>query len=340
MVKVAINGYGTIGKRIADAVLKMDDMELIGVTKFTPDFSAMIASKRGIPIYTTQEKIEAFEEIGVKIAGTVEELINKSDVVIDASPGKVGEKNKTLYENNGVKAIFQGGEKAHVAEVSFSSLCNYEKAIGKKYVRVVSCNTTALCRLICTLRKNFGIKKVRVTLVRRAGDPHQIKVGPINALLPKPIKLPSHHGPDVQSVIPDVDIVTTAIVAPTTIMHLHVVNVELENHVNEDDIINVLDETSRILLIDSENMKIQGTSQVIELARDLGRKRYDLYENIIWRDSIKIVDKELWLIQAVHQEAIVVPENIDAIRAVTGIEKDPLKSITKTDEKLGVMRRL
>ena len=30
-VKVAVNGYGVIGKRVADAVCLQDDMELIGV---------------------------------------------------------------------------------------------------------------------------------------------------------------------------------------------------------------------------------------------------------------------------------------------------------------------
>ena len=50
VVKVSINGYGTIGKRIADAILKQDDMEIIGVAKRTPDFNAVIAFKSGIPI--------------------------------------------------------------------------------------------------------------------------------------------------------------------------------------------------------------------------------------------------------------------------------------------------
>lgn len=31
-IKIGINGYGVIGKRIADAVLLQDDMELVGVT--------------------------------------------------------------------------------------------------------------------------------------------------------------------------------------------------------------------------------------------------------------------------------------------------------------------
>ena len=35
-VKVGINGYGTIGKRVATAVNQQDDMEIIGVTKTRP----------------------------------------------------------------------------------------------------------------------------------------------------------------------------------------------------------------------------------------------------------------------------------------------------------------
>lgn len=340
VIKVAINGYGTIGKRIADAILKQDDMKLIGATKFTPDYSVLLANKNGIPIYTEGSRIPKFEELGYEIAGTIDDLFQEADIVVDASPGKVGAENKKIYDKYGMKAIFQGGEKANVADISFSSLCNYEEALGKRYIRVVSCNTTALCRLLCTLRKNFEIGKVRVTLVRRAADPKEIKKGPINSIIPKPIKLPSHHGPDVQSVIKDLDITTTAVIVPTTIMHLHILNIEMKNEIDTDQIVDALAEEPRILVIDSEKMNIKGTAQVIEMARDLGRPRYDLYENIVWEDSISKVDNEIWLVQAVHQEAIVVPENIDAIRAAMETEKDSSACITKTNRTLGVIGRL
>jgi glyceraldehyde-3-phosphate dehydrogenase (NAD(P)) len=62
--------------------------------------------------------------------------------------------------------------------------------------------------------------------------------------------------------------------------------------------------------------------------------RYDLYENVIWLESIAIDGKDLFLTQAVHQEAIVIPENIDAIRAVFGVQKE--KSIEKTNRTLQI----
>ena len=47
MIKVAINGYGTIGKRVADAIGCQKDMEVVGVTKTKPDFEAKLAVKKG-----------------------------------------------------------------------------------------------------------------------------------------------------------------------------------------------------------------------------------------------------------------------------------------------------
>jgi glyceraldehyde-3-phosphate dehydrogenase (NAD(P)) len=40
----------------------------------------------------------------------------------------------------------------------------------------------------------------------------------------------------------------------------------------------------------------------------------------------------------VYNQAIVVPETIDAIRALTGIEEDGAASIAKTDRALGLVR--
>ena len=47
MVNVAINGYGNLGKRVADAVAKQDDMKLVGVSKTHPNFEAYVAAMKG-----------------------------------------------------------------------------------------------------------------------------------------------------------------------------------------------------------------------------------------------------------------------------------------------------
>jgi len=64
-VKVGINGYGTIGKRVAYAVTRQDDMKLMGVTKTKPDFEAYRARELGIPVYAASEEfLPRFEKAG------------------------------------------------------------------------------------------------------------------------------------------------------------------------------------------------------------------------------------------------------------------------------------
>jgi len=334
-VKVSVNGYGTIGKRVADAIAKQEDMVLVGVSKTKPDYGAYLAVSKGYDLYVPMEKLEAFEKTSIPIAGTVEEMIEKSDVVIDALPGKKGIEMKPIYEKYGVKQIFQGGEKPAVADASFSTLCNYEETLGLNSVRVVSCNTTGLLRLICTLKRNFGIRKVRATLIRRGADPREVKKGPINAILFNPPTLPSHHGEDVKTVVKDLDIMTSAVAVPTTLMHVHSVLLELEERVSKDAVLDALEQAPRIMLLNSNELGVKSTAEIIEVARDL-RHRNDIPELVVVEDSVTVNGKELILFQAVHQESIVVPENVDAVRALFELANTWTETVEKTDKNLGL----
>src|SRR3972149_2226537 len=89
--KAAVNGYGTIGKRVADAVSLQDDMEIVGVSKMSPNFEARLAIERGYPLYaTTKEGLPKFEKAGFKVHGTLENLLKEADLVIDATPEESG----------------------------------------------------------------------------------------------------------------------------------------------------------------------------------------------------------------------------------------------------------
>ena len=89
-------------------------------------------------------------------------------------------------------------------------------------MKVVSCNTTSLSRTMSALRDNFGIEKAVANLVRRGGDIPQDGRGPINSTVPV-TDVPSHHGPDVEAVMPELDITTLAVKVPVTYGHVHMV---------------------------------------------------------------------------------------------------------------------
>ena len=334
--KIAINGYGTIGKRVADAVAAQDDMEIAGVVKTRPSFEAKLANDRGFDLYAASpDKIDSFKQDGLEVSGTLDDLLADADLVVDCTPGSVGAAYKELYQKHGIKAIWQGGEDHEVAGFSFNSEANYSDAIGLDFARVVSCNTTGLTRALYPLDQTYGVKKSRVTLMRRAADPGNIKSGPINAIVPNPISLPSHHGPDVNSILPHLKIATVAVKLSTTLMHFHALNVELNSDFEPQDIIDLYAARPRIRFVSGAD-KITSTAEVMELARDLGRSRSDMFENVIWKDSISKYQGELYFFQAIHQESDVVPENVDAIRAMCELESDGAKSIAKTNKTMGI----
>ena len=331
--KIAINGYGTIGKRVADAVKAQDDMEVVGVSKTKPNYEAQVAHYLGYDIYCPAENIGAFQKAGMPAAGTIEEMLEKSDLVVDCTPGGVGEKNKPLYEKVGIKAIWEGGESHPIAGFSFNAICNYEEAVGRDLVRVVSCNTTGLCRAIKTIDKALGVNKVRANIARRAVDPNDIKKGPVDSIVLDPVKLPSHHGPDVRSVLPNINITTAALKVPTTEMHIHTVNMQVNNDCTAEDIKKIFSSESRIRFVGNG---IAATSEIMEVTRDIKRPRSDVWENCIWPESIAVSDREFTFYQAIHQEAVTIPENIDAIRAMMELESDGAKSVEKTNKALGL----
>jgi len=336
-VKVAINGYGNIGKRVADAVAKQDDMQLVGVAKTRPNFEAFIAAQRGYTLYASDEdKISAFKDAGLEVAGTTADMLQEADVVVDATPEGMGAKNlENLYKKAGIKAIFEGGEKHAAIGASFNAYCNYEGNVGKDYVRVVSCNTTGLCRSLYVVDQAAGIKKARVVLVRRGADPVQVKKGPINAVIPNPPTVPSHHGPDVNTVVPGWDIATIAVLTSTTLMHQHNLMIEVEREVSREDLLKEFYRLRRIMLVRASD-GLGSTAEIIELSRDMLRPRYDLWEIPIWEESVNVVGNEVFYMQGVHQEADIILDNVDCIRAVTELEKDPWASIKKTDAAMGV----
>lgn len=337
-VRVAVNGYGVIGKRVADAIAVQEDMTLAGVADVVSDYRIRIAMERGYPVYASTAAARAeMEAAGIEVAGDLDDLLRQVDVVADCTPKKVGAQNRTRYESAGVKSIWQGGEKHEVAGYSFVAQVNYAGALGRASARVVSCNTTALCRVLHALHGRGWVRRARAVLLRRATDPWESHVGGmINTVIPE-TKVPSHQGPDARTVIPDLDITTMAGAGPYNLSHIHFAMVETTKPVTLDEVRDALLEAPRIAFVRASDGLV-ALNSVIELMRDLGRPRGDMWEVAVWEDALAVDDHDIYLTFQVHNESIVVPETIDCIRALTGIETDGARSIEHTDRALGITR--
>ncbi len=337
-IQVAVNGYGVIGKRIADAVAARDDMDLVGVADVVSDWRIRVAVKKGYPVYaSTPEGAEQMRAAGITLAGTLDDLLKQVDVVADATPKKVATANLEKYRAALIKSIFQGGEKHSLTGHSFVAQANYATALGRDTTRVVSCNTTSIVRTLGALKNAGLLKKARGVLIRRATDPWESDHGGVmNTVVPETV-IPSHQGPDALTVIPDLDVITLAVVASHTTSHLHAWSVELTRPASKDEVLAAFRAAPRIAFLRADE-GVVALNSTLEMMADLGRPRGDMWEVGLWEDSLTVKGNEVFYNYQVYNQAIVVPETVDAIRALTGIEKDGAASIARTDDALGLAR--
>jgi glyceraldehyde-3-phosphate dehydrogenase (NAD(P)) len=160
----------------------------------------------------------------------------------------------------------------------------------------------------------------------------------MNTLVPE-AEIPSHQGPDAQSVDPELDVVTMAVKVPETIAHLHYWSVQLTRAASADEVLSAFRSSSRIAPIRAGD-GLTAINTIKELMADLGRPHDNLYEVALWADTLKVQGDELFYAYMVDNQAIVIPETIDAIRALSGREPDARASIERTDAVLGITGRL
>lgn len=335
-IKVGVAGYGVIGQRLADGVALQEDMELVGVADIAPTLAVRALYEKGMPydLYLVADtNKEAIEALGIPVSGTLEDLISKVDIMLDASPGGIGAKNKVLYEKHGVKAVFQGGESNDVADVFFHGYANFDKGVDKDYLKLTSCNTTGLIRAVDCLDKLVGIEKVAITIIRRVADPGDYHRGLTNAL--QVDKAPNHQAVDLMTIMPHVD--ATGILVHTPVTHGHIISVVAtpKADITKEQILAEFEKHPRIRVVRLADGFL-GNASLFKYARDLGKPRGDLYEIAVWEETIVHSGKDIMFAINIPQESVVIPENMDAIRAAMHMNKDQEEALALTNKYLGM----
>ena len=337
-IRVGVAGYGTIGQRLADGVALQGDMELVGVADLAPTLAIRALKEKGMPynLYLVEGADKSkFDALNIPVSGTFDELIHNVDIMLDSSPGGVGIQNKALYEQAGVKAVFQGGEKNAVADVFFHGYANYELGVNKDYLKLTSCNTTGLIRSVDCLDRAFGVDRVAITIIRRVADPGDYHRGLTNAL--QIDKAPSHQAVDLMTIMPHV--AATGILVHTPVTHGHIITVLAhgKQKITKEMALETFQKHPRIRVV-SIDEGFLGNASLFKYARDLGNARGDMYEIGLWSDSIVESGDDIMYAINIPQESVTIPETIDAIRAACGMQQTREAGTAKTNEYLNIGR--
>ena len=309
MKKVFVNGYGSIGSRIVSFLKDDPEITVVGIGKYSPDDKVTEALSKGLEVYVPENKLETFKNYN--ISGTIDSALNKSDLVIDASPGGNGYKNKkNIYESKNIPVIYQGGESTigdnAVSDLLFNSRVNYDQALGKHHVMQGSCNVTGMGRILEPLRNRFGDNIIRfdVTLVRRWADIDQIEkpVSDTIEMTEKP-----HHGDDVKLYFgKDAPLYVRAIKVPTRQMHLHIMDIRFKNIAPKpSEIHDVFTDEFGVATLWTAN----GTKDVRDYAQKLGFNFTDTNMIHIHANMTVSIGDTVQIMYSDDQTGIVIPEN-------------------------------
>ena len=105
-IRVAINGYGVIGKRVADAVTRQDDMQLAGIADTAADWRLRVANQRGYRVFAaTPTAHKSMSKAGMMLSGNLDDLLDEADIVVDCTPKHVATGNVALYRKRRLRFI-------------------------------------------------------------------------------------------------------------------------------------------------------------------------------------------------------------------------------------------
>jgi glyceraldehyde-3-phosphate dehydrogenase (NAD(P)) len=336
MVKVGVVGYGVIGQRLADGVFLQEDMELVGVADVSPTISVRALRDKGMPydLYCAAPGMEkGLVDAGIPVSGTLEELIDRVDIVLDATSAGIGAKNKELYMKKKKKAVFQGGEENEIVDVFFHGYANYEKGIGKDYLKLTSCNTTGLIRAVDCLDREVGVEKVAITIIRRVADPGDTHRGLTNVLKIDPV--PSHQAVDLMTIMPHVP--CTGVLVHTPITHGHIISIVAtpKKSISVKAAIDLFKQHPRMMVVKIAD-GFNSNAAFFRYARDLGNLRGDQYEIGVWEEAVALSGKDVIFSINIPQEAVVIPETMDAVRAAIPMQTNRLEAVGLTNDYLGL----
>ena len=312
--------------------------------------------------FLTDEKDRAaWEKVGARIEGSYDDFFEESDVIVVGTPeGQELPYIETSIANDCNTVLLGGAHRGEIlndlvkksvgtpdkiredlAREFFFGLGNYDRFLkaAPKLIQCTSCNTTGLCRTVLAA-KPLGLRAVLGNLDRRSGDPHNIV-----KLSPNAIQFGSgvgHQGTDAGTVFKDVKFSVRASKVPTTMPHVHQLNLVFDKKPTPDMLLEQLSKTRRVVAIPYEDIgkKHDWTSEILEafvsgFERPISPEIFEL----LFSDAITPFELGdytiLQTVMFVEQMSLPVPNYVEAYLLFCGFPADRVHS--SVDKALGVV---
>lgn len=175
MTKIAINGFGRIGRCVARIVAKRDDVELVAINdttsielteylfKYDSVHRAFVGevSRAGDDLLINGKKIKVFKSREI---GDLDFAKFGADVVLECTGAHLTSQKCQEFIDKGVKKVIMSAP-AKDDTPTFVLGVNSAKYNGEKIISNASCTTNCLGPVCRVLQDNFGIQKGLMTTI-------------------------------------------------------------------------------------------------------------------------------------------------------------------------------
>ncbi len=175
-MKVAINGFGRIGRAAAKIILDRDDLELVAVNDLT-DAGTLAHLLKYDSVYGIYDKKVENDQISITIDGKkIKVLAEKDpvalpweelgiDVVIESTGHFLGQEKCQAHLKAGAKKVIVSAPAKDEATKTFVFGANEKDYTGEEIISNASCTTNCIAPVMKVLTDKFGVEKSLMTTV-------------------------------------------------------------------------------------------------------------------------------------------------------------------------------
>ena len=176
-VKVAITGFGRIGRCAARIIADMDDVELVAVNDTTDREMTKYLLKYDSVHGTFDKDVEILKDDYMKIGDMKVKFLNDrnpenldfakygAEVLLECTGVFYTQEKSQVYINKGIKKVIFSAPAKDKETATFVIGVNEDKYEGQKIISNASCTTNCLAPIVKVLDDAFGIEQGLVTTI-------------------------------------------------------------------------------------------------------------------------------------------------------------------------------